>query len=108
LQLFLAQKEVHLKEREEARQQRQEKKRQTPTERQEQYQAFMRAALLGDNSRDACAEATKLYCAMQKRPAASSSDVQRTPTKNVSKEAALTPDKDVAPPSRSASSSTKK
>jgi hypothetical protein len=33
---------------------------------------------------------------MMKRPADSSSDVQRTPTKKVSKEAVLTPDKDVA------------
>ena len=75
---------------------------------QEQYQAFMRAFLQEDNSPDAFTEATKQYCAMMKRPATSTSDVQRTPTKKVSKEAVLTPDKDVAPPSRSASSSTKK
>ena len=112
LKLFLAKKEVYLQKQKEARQQRQERRQgeqKKPTQMQEQYQAFMRAALQEDNSPSAFTEAMKQHFAMTKRPAASSSAIQRTPRKKVSKEeAALTPGKDVAPPSRSASSSTKK
>ena len=75
LQLFLAEKDMWLKEREEARQQRQmERQRQNkpePTLSQVQYRAFMRGVLQQDNSADAFSDAAKHYGILMKKEACS-------------------------------------
>ena len=91
------------------------KAKEEPTVKQQQYREYMRAHMQGNNSQEAFAQAIASYRQdVLKKLAASdagtqaSSGVEVTPQKKRTKAAILTPDKEAAPRSESASSSTGK
>ena len=92
-----------------------EKATKEPTVKQQQYREYMRAHMQSNNCPEAFAQAIANYRQhVLKKLAASdvgtqaSSGVEVTPQKKRAKAASLTPDKEAAPQSESASSSTGK